>query len=500
MTPPGPAPDRFGGRAPKLAFLGGVPSSTSVALVGRAGEAWLADFATHFGASRVTRDLGPGPRGQPWGLAVLAPDGEGGRTVAHWIRQVSLGLADTGMVALLVRNRAAIPRALRHAGVHWWRSPGTTWAFRRWLAANGFRRYVELTAIPSFARPEEFTAATTGAGPWGLRARFADGYLYLAARPGGGLWRRLDQLAALAGLGPSPPPSLARIDLRERGALLVTVRSGGARRLCRVAATPEVGPLLDWNSTWLGRLQALGGRLARLVPLPIATASLEGHGIHVESGMPGAIAWRALNSAPARRRALEELVTFLLELEAATARPGRLDPTTFEKLIAFPPPGVAIAPPPPLASLLQEIFARLHALVGTDVTIVSAHGDFGFGNALVEPRSGSLTAVVDWDTGREHELVGVDLTNLLVQRLRIEQRLSLGAAADRVGAALIRDGFDPWLPGVTPSRLRGQGADLTRQVLRLAAVRFVQRSLRYPAILQRDLADLVALLRWAVTL
>jgi aminoglycoside phosphotransferase (APT) family kinase protein len=45
-----------------------------------------------------------------------------------------------------------------------------------------------------------------------------------------------------------------------------------------------------------------------------------------------------------------------------------------------------------------------------------SYGDFGYGNLLADQASGRLQAVVDWETGRADEMLGVDWMNMLAAR------------------------------------------------------------------------------------
>ena len=51
----------------------------------------------------------------------------------------------------------------------------------------------------------------------------------------------------------------------------------------------------------------------------------------------------------------------------------------------------------------------------------ASHGDYGYGNIITDPRNGRLNGVIDWDTGRKREFVGVDIINLMIQKHRVRQ-------------------------------------------------------------------------------
>jgi aminoglycoside phosphotransferase (APT) family kinase protein len=131
--------------------------------------------------------------------------------------------------------------------------------------------------------------------------------------------------------------------------------------------------------------------------------------------------------------------------------------------------------------LIGALEARL---LGREQLLAWAHGDFGYGNALVNPATGELTGVIDWDTAREDELAGVDLVNFLTQRHRMEHGVPLSGALEAVGDRVLRAEFEAVPP------------EAAREVLVVTFLRFFQRSARYPRVFAREHADLRRAAGW----
>jgi hypothetical protein len=148
-------------------------------------------------------------------------------------------------------------------------------------------------------------------------------------------------------------------------------------------------------------------------------------------------------------------------------------------------------------ALTKALTQRLRRLtLGTVRQIVWSHGDFGYGNAIADPRTGDLLGIIDWDQGRE-DLAGVDLLNFLFLR---EQILGSAGLTESL-AGIVGRIADNGLPsGGTGSRYDAEFPAVHHQRLELlgwVTLRVAQRAATYPALLARSREEVHSLLRWA---
>ena len=87
-----------------------------------------------------------------------------------------------------------------------------------------------------------------------------------------------------------------------------------------------------------------------------------------------------------------------------------------------------------LARLVDDL---THALDGVTVTTGFVHGDLSRDNVLVDASDGSLTGIIDWETGGRGELPELDLVQLMLGR-------RFAANHDEVGSAVIAIIEDGW--------------------------------------------------------
>ena len=484
-------------------------------LAGEQAAKWQADFGALVGTGRVSTDLSDdGHERRRLGLAVIAP----GSAVKQLdlpalIRKAARLLAPSGMLLLLVHNRLAHRWSLggrRHAA-------GTIFGLRRALRAAGLE-YNEFLAVPHPDEPEEFVrtgtsdAAAVDAGPFrwarALMRRggwLHRGFLYAASPPGAGLRAMVRDLASGMGcLDMLAEARVTRFDLRDRGTLVLLLEGGGSKAsVCRVAGGPESVELLEHATNALARLHRqtqLERDLGSMIPRPIASGRVRGHIAHLETRLPGTIAWRIAGHQSLESRTFDDLCQFLAIFNGHTAQATAMDENLVARLLAPVPerPLPRVAPPleRDLAVLCEMLRSRL---LGRKRFLVWGHGDFGYGNALADAATGACTGVMDWDTAREHELVGVDLVNFLVQRHRILRRLSLTGALRHVGEILLKEGPRAIDPRLQYAERLGLDREAIHGALGLAVLRFFQRDARYPAVLAREQDDLTAAAAWCVT-
>lgn len=515
-APPALARTRAGGRGPALATLLGAPAHGRVLLVGPGLERWHRDLAAHFylccpvpSAAEAESALLPGA----WRLVVWAA-AEGEDVSPRTLARVHQALHPDGTLLLLAPNRFALRALARRPLAAMAGDARSAAGWRRALRAAGFAGVETYLPLPSLAEAEEYAAPGEGEvalradAPWGRRAAAAlcvyealhEGYAFLAsAGPQGGTRRLLRRLEegledALPGVRLVPQ----RFDLRERGALVLLLRDGtsDARLASRVAAG-DAARAAARNASWTARV-AEDGRIAawarERVPRPRASFPAGGGTAFIEDRVRGVVGWKVARVPRLRRAAAADLVRFALHLGEGTAQARRMEAGELLRL------GGGDAPAPAdgeCARLLADLRAGLvEGMAGRERRTCLAHGDFGYGNALVQGATGRLNGVVDWD-GAGEDLAGVDALNFAVQARRVEAGLSLPAALEDAGAAFVRGGFAAvgapelarWLPLDGPAR-----AELAAWTV----LRMTVRAARHPHLFAADAATNAAALRWAL--
>ncbi|HSH45967.1 MAG TPA: phosphotransferase, partial [Longimicrobiales bacterium] len=133
--------------------------------------------------------------------------------------------------------------------------------------------------------------------------------------------------------------------------------------------------------------------------------------------------------------------------------------------------------------LARELDQAARALSGVALDPHASHGDFGYGNILVDPGSGVLEGVIDWDTARPLDFPGIDRVNLEIQ-IRPD-----GGFGERVSTV--------WKERAAYDALQGDGGEgRVRALFGLGVARFVLRSLTYPKVYRRQAPGFRRALRW----
>lgn len=176
----------------------------------------------------------------------------------------------------------------------------------------------------------------------------------------------------------------------------------------KIATTPAAESAVEREGRLLVELRRLGLRsVIGTVPRFVEMRQHEGHLALVASAVPGVPLTRMYNSwrHTSRERAVAtdfslaaDWLSRLQEASASTPTPVDLLAGAAERITA------RTADQPAsrrlLAAQVAETVAEQHARLArfsTPRTVV--HGDFWFGNILVDPARGTVTGVVDWEQG-----------------------------------------------------------------------------------------------------
>ena len=273
-------------------------------------------------------------------------------------------------------------------------------------------------------------------------------------------------------------------EMRVRGAAIVHVETGSRSIVVRVVPPGSEQELVHENHVALRRFHDKPGmpdRLRGLIPEPVFEDTHDSTLLLGETRLPGTLAWK-LASGPRESTIHDGALRFLADLEQATRRAEPLGAGEVEGLIQDD-----------LRRLEAATFAgdRVRALLGSELRRASdaledaavrphaTHGDYGYGNLLVDPDSGRLSGVIDWGTSRAVDFPGIDRVNLEVQRRRTLHGESFSEALRAV-----------WRNGTAHEALTGPGRETVgRALFALAACRYVLRSLDFPEVYGREEED-----------
>jgi hypothetical protein len=414
-------------------------------------ERLAGDFSRHFDVSVGGAPGRPG-LGDPgtFDLTCLDARAAGSRAgVRHDLRDESRRLLPGGAMVLATRDPFTLESA-RRAGAGALRYPPIP-VVRRLLRGAGLTGIDQLLALPDHDEAEDLWSSD-------LRDFEAPAYgspLERAVRALGlERWIHGDVLLLASAQGPSPLEALRRecvtalgtigvpagahwrlerVSARPRGALILVADDADATgHVLRVATSDRVAARLRLNADRTAAIHSraeLSGRWSDAIPRGLGSVRVRGHWCHVERRVRGVLAWKLAPDSAAAAQATRDAQEFLEALAAATAEDGPMSETRFEALVGTDLRELAVrfAAEPDAAPLVGRIHERLRAaLLGKAVRTVLGHGDFGFGNLLVERRTGAVRGVIDWDTSLEVELPGVDRANL---RLQLGSRTRSGDTA-----------------------------------------------------------------------
>ncbi|HEX6693820.1 MAG TPA: aminoglycoside phosphotransferase family protein [Longimicrobiales bacterium] len=324
--------------------------------------------------------------------------------------------------------------------------------------------------------PSEFSVSQPGAG---------GGTALLVTRApafSGGLWSALAERLA------DSPCGVTELQLRTRGAAVLLLKGARCDYVVRIVDDAKLRPVVMRNHDSLSSLRSeLGGdpELLDKLPEPLAALEHEGALVLVETRLPGTLAWR-VDRGGIGARAYGDAVAFLERMRRATLQApvhgvDDLMRTDLQRASSSQVPGHAVRD-----LLLDELAASTAALRDVRVTPGTSHGDFGFGNVLVDETTGALTGVIDWDTARAADVPGIDRVNLEIQLARGRHSLDF---ADAVRRAHETGAIEAAL-----SPIAGEAG--VRPLFGLAVCRYIIRSFTYPAVYAGEAPAFERALEW----
>jgi len=235
---------------------------------------------------------------------------------------------------------------------------------------------------------------------------------------------------------------LEKCDIRDRGALVLFIKwiqenISSAYLVARVVHGPETKEIIERNHkylVWLQNMEKLPDAVKKKIPQPLAEFSFqEGH-VFVETLIPGILAWK-VNNRKIKNKIYEDSMQFIFNFSMLTRQNKFLDEKILDEL--FIEDERIINESKTCSGFLKKILSEEIACIkdtiaGQHIWLAASHGDYGYGNIMVDPSTGNLKGVIDWDTARYIDFPAIDLINMEIQRRRIEQKMSIAEALNDV--------------------------------------------------------------------
>ena len=518
--------DKFSSISLKYGFLYGLDRKSRILLLGEYYQSMARDLAQSYETVQCITQAAELAEAEIGSYDLICLDAYSRWTDSDMpalIRTARSNLSTSGTLLVAATNRLSIERilnTLRRRLVRQMRGL-TPWGYKKALKAAGFSSVHEFIVLPSLHKPEEYIDSINGEVELpgfvsflhkiicaiGLYRYAHNDYLYVAStRPTSGFTQFA---AAIEGYttAPSEPRQdcmrVERFDLRDRGALMFMLsdRARKYRYVVRVAVSESVNSVIARNKLFTDRiltLDKLNQSLMRLVPRSIAAFEYRGCYVYVENRVLGVLVWKVVRNRHIEGIAYRGAFEFIHAFNLATMREYMVDSALFGELIgndlikmrsAFGDSGGA-----------DEIIDGIELYMRTYFTdrklyVVWGHGDYGYGNILCDRSSGRVQGVIDWDTHVEQELPGVDLCNLLLQRISAEFSGDVALTMEKLHGMIVDTGkLDSDLPGYGKEDFNLDVAALT-VYLCITGLRIVKRSIPYEKEFSLGLDRYLAILR-----
>ncbi len=394
----------------------------------------------------------------------------------------------------------------------WYRQSG----YKKSLQLAGFKAIRIFLPQPHLERPEELVFAQSKkfelpnlSQPLhhlfftiGAYSALVEGYIFLARPDSIGSSDLLKMMNAqiISTLQlPSANMVLERLDIRLRGALVlfITEKNTGSNFIVRLVSDNTIDNIVSKNHSFLEYLRSYVGLpelIINKLPRPICRKEFAGSIIYVETMISGIIAWKKY-SQKLRRPIFRDSVDFLLHLHHATQQLVMLNVTQLTSLFADDFARLAncdVISTKFRKQIENMIFTVQDQLIGKKIPLVVSHGDYGYGNIVVDPHTGMMQGVIDWDTGKSSDFPGIDLLNLFVQKERIEKGYTVSSAFSAIiNGTRDNDYYAIFLQFGIPE-------ELFNIIVYISFIRYLTRSAQYPNVFLSDQNDyelLIAILK-----
>jgi aminoglycoside phosphotransferase (APT) family kinase protein len=246
-------------------------------------------------------------------------------------------------------------------------------------------------------------------------------------------------LAAEPGLWRARNPCIAHAHLTSTGRAVVVlaVADEPPCAVIKMPLTAEASRGHERESRVLAALHADErlGEWRRLVPLPLAAATLLGQPYRMDSALTGRAIRGRVRDEATPTPVLESAAEAIHFLHRTTATAASCDSSLGERWIDAPLDDLARNSArcyPRFASRLERLRAELHGAVrGRPFATSWIHGDYWLGNLLLSPGGSTIEGIVDWDAAAPGELAIHDVLHLLFYTRRMRTGQELGQLVRR---------------------------------------------------------------------
>ena len=520
------ASDIFGQISRKIAILLKLAPEDRILLVGKLAGAWADDFKRYFNNCDsingfLSVDASESSLGQKkYRLIVwdLSAEEAGKKLQNSFLRVIDI-MDDQSSLILFAANRFSIQGNFKRP-VDIIKNPFcSSKRYRILLERAGFEKVREFLPLPNLENMEEVVESEKGdiqlpnhfhiiiklLNNIEVYRYFHDHYFYIASRSSSGIEQIISAIKAHLSekLKSNGDLALERFDLRQRGALVLMLKNvtSGQRFVVRTASSSKVDQVIGKNALWIERIRSnrqISETVKSKIPHLFGKFPYRDNTIYVEELMEGILAWKLADVSRFKQKMFGETYSFLCDFNKSTQAYLEVDEGLFSKLVLDDVESAAVfSSRPEFKGILDEVILCLRkSLLGSRRFIVWGHGDFGYGNVLVNPKNAKLVGVIDWDTGRDLELAGVDLINLVIQKHRMYNNCSIIDALEDIGIKIIEKGFSIVDNSIDYDELFAIQKYQMREIFALFCLRLTFRFCRYPTLFEQNRYEITKYLGW----
>jgi len=235
-----------------------------------------------------------------------------------------------------------------------------------------------------------------------------------------------------------------RLDFRYRGALILFMVQYATKKslIYRVISDIKIQTIVKRNHFFIKYLyESLAeNELINKIPRPVMSLNYKNVDIFVEELVSGVVAWK-VNKVSLKSYIHNGAFNFILDFNIALMEKTYFCNSIFSELfdndISILEKSFIINKN--FLQKIKSISRKIFILCKGKYLLMSAsHGDYGYGNILVNPKNGQITGVIDWDRGKKLEFPGVDYINLLVQHKLSEEKCEIDSAFISVCSDIIK--------------------------------------------------------------
>ena len=285
--------------------------------------------------------------------------------------------------------------------------------------------------------------------------------------------------------------NISKFSIRNRGALVLFIEDTISKKkfIARVVKNENEILIIRKNEKILHKL-LYGNRiddfLKKKLPRPIGNCEFKKTSIFIETAIDGTLAWK-ISDKKLKKNIHRKIEYFLFNFNILSRllrviTDNIIDKIFYDDILIIS--NCKSADPEFIKQLIIIIERLKKFFVGKKMYLVASHGDYGYGNILVDTEICEVNGVIDWDTGREYDIPGIDYINLKIQTYRIENKLGIYLSAKNVAIEIIKTkSIDSYRFFEAEFGIKDE---LTRAVLICAMVRYITRSAQYELIFENE--------------